>query len=361
MSFTDLDALKANGAITTSNYDHFIQAWSELHRAAYNPIFSSVATLKNNISLNTNPNVVEIGVINTKMNIIKSGNANSPSLNFVNGRFENIAAINPFAENQVTVIAALKEKITANTITFKLQPSSILQLLGKKIKTLTANFGTGSTYTLIANQIISATNPTVTFTTSGEKEFVFSVVFDDNNTQILKAKMTVVLPTTTTTTVLRSGNFPAEENFVDTNGVTAIIPFQGYNETNASNGVLEYRTYYNTVTNPGYSIANNTFSVQPKIRKNIIILDGFDPGDGRKIYQSSLNYNAEKSSLYELMNYDHDDNVATDKINLIEKLRSAPYGFDVTLVNFPKGADYIERNAMAVVALLQKRKYKIGS
>lgn len=352
MSFTDLDALKANGAITTSNYDHFIQAWSELHRAAYNPIFSSVATLKNNISLNTNPNVVEIGVINTKMNIIKSGNANSPSLNFVNGRFANIAGINPFAENQVTVIAALKEKITANTITFKLQPSSILQLLGKKIKTLTANFGTGSTYTLIANQIISATNPTVTFTTTGEKEFVFSVVFDDNTTQILKAKMTVVLPTTTA--VFRSGNFPAEENFFGTNGVTAIIPFQGYNETNASNGVLEYRTYYNTVTNPGYSIANNTFSVQPKIRKNIIILDGFDPGDVRKTHEGS-------NSLYALMNYDDDNNPATIPANLVEKLRSAPYGFDVTLVNFPKGADYIERNAMAVVALLQRENTKLAA
>ena len=30
MNFSNLDALKANGAITNSNYQHYIQSWSEL-------------------------------------------------------------------------------------------------------------------------------------------------------------------------------------------------------------------------------------------------------------------------------------------------------------------------------------------
>ena len=59
------------------------------------------------------------------------------------------------------------------------------------------------------------------------------------------------------------------------------------------------------------------------------------------------------------MYYDHDNNPATLKENLVEKLRNAPYGFDVTLVNFPAGADYIERNAMAVVSLLQRETSKL--
>ena len=29
MNFSNLDALKANGAITNSNYNHFLQSWSE--------------------------------------------------------------------------------------------------------------------------------------------------------------------------------------------------------------------------------------------------------------------------------------------------------------------------------------------
>ena len=59
------------------------------------------------------------------------------------------------------------------------------------------------------------------------------------------------------------------------------------------------------------------------------------------------------------MYYDHDNNISTDKISLVEKLRSAPYGFDVTLVNFPSGADYVERNAMALVALLKRENAKL--
>jgi Putative serine esterase (DUF676) len=60
------------------------------------------------------------------------------------------------------------------------------------------------------------------------------------------------------------------------------------------------------------------------------------------------------------MAYDPDGNPLTDNnINLVEKLRSAPYGFDVTLVNFPNGADYVERNAMALVALLKRENAKL--
>ncbi|EMY3554183.1 T9SS type A sorting domain-containing protein [Flavobacterium psychrophilum] len=61
------------------------------------------------------------------------------------------------------------------------------------------------------------------------------------------------------------------------------------------------------------------------------------------------------------MYYDHDNNTATDKISLVEKLRSAPYGFDVTLVNFPNGADYVERNAMALVSLLSRENAKLAT
>ncbi|MCL9771055.1 hypothetical protein NAT47_11575 [Flavobacterium sp. HXWNR69] len=66
MSFSDLDWLKENGTITNSNYQHFIQSWSELYRSSYNPIFLTLETLKNNINANNNPNMVDLGVINTK-------------------------------------------------------------------------------------------------------------------------------------------------------------------------------------------------------------------------------------------------------------------------------------------------------
>ncbi|MCZ8169691.1 T9SS type A sorting domain-containing protein [Flavobacterium sp.] len=358
MSFSNLDWLKQNGAVTNSNYQHFIQSWSELYRSSYNPTFSSLETLKSNINANTNQTLVDIGIINTKINYIDYGTATTPSLTTSNGLLYNVNGINPFLEKQVTVIAPLKDKITASTITFRLLPSFILQLTGLPIKNLVANFGTGTNYNLISNSVISTTNPTVTFATSGKKEFTFTVTFSNNTTEILKASMDITIPNSSPLVMAMASpsSFPLEEDFVGSAGITAStsgnVAFQGYNETTATKGTLEYRTYYNLVTNNG--------SAQSKIKKEIIILDGYDPGDGRKIYPQSAGYNQENSSLYELMYYDPDNNPLTDnKINLVEKLRNAPYGFDVTLVNFPAGADYIERNAMAVVSLLQRETAKL--
>lgn len=362
MSFSSLNMLKENSAITKSNYKNFIQGWSELYRSAYNPTFLTLDNLKTNINANTNPNLVDIGIINTKMNYIDYGTTTTPSLTTTGGYLYNVVGINPFLEKQITVISPLKERVASGTITFRLLSSFILQLTGLPIKNLVADFGTGTNYNLITNSVVSTTYPVVTFTTSGKKEFIFTVTFSDNTTEILKATMQVDVPLIQM--VSSGSSFPAEENFIGSAGITTTttgnIAFQGYNETSATKGTLEYRTYYNTVSNTGYDVASKTFSVQPKLRKPIIILDGYDPGDVRKIYDGSLGYDKDEKSLYELMVYDPDNNPSTDNpANLVEKLRSAPYGFDVTLVNFPNGADYVERNAMALVALLNRENQKL--
>jgi hypothetical protein len=357
MSFSSLSMLKENGTITKSNYLNFIQSWSELYRSAYSPTFSDVDNLKASINTNLDPNIVDIGVINTKMNYIDYGTPTTPSLTTTNGLLYNVAGINPFLEKQITLIAPLKENVTSGIVTFRLLPSFILQQTGISIKNLVADFGTGTNYNLISNSTLSTTNPVVSFTTSGLKEFVFTVTFINNTTETLKATMNVNVQATTQTDARGILSFSLEEDFVSSAGITTTsvgnIAFQGYNETTATKGILEYRTYYNLVTNNG--------SAKSKTKKEIIILDGYDPGDGRKIYDGSIGYDSSKSSLYELMAYDHDNNPNTEKLNLVKILREAPYGFDVTLVNFPNGADYVERNAMALVSLLQRENEKLAS
>lgn len=355
MSFSNLNMLKENGVVTKSNYENFIQSWSELYRSAYTPTFLSLETLKSNINTNTDPNLVDIGIINTKMNYIDYGTPTNPSLTTIGGYLYNVNGINPFLEKQITIISPLKEKINSGTVTFRLLSSFLLQLTGLPIKNLVADFGTGASYNLITNSVISTTNPTITYTTSGKKDFIFTVTFNDNTTEILEATMDIVFSNSSTAKLTVSG-FPLEEDFVNNAGITSSTPgniaFQGYNETSATKGTLEYRTYYNLVTNNG--------SIAPKINKPIIILDGYDPGDGRKIYNGSIGYDPDKKSLYELMTYDPDNSLFTDNnINLVDLLRSAPYGFDVILVNFQNGADYVERNAMALVALLNRENQKL--
>jgi len=372
MSFANLNALKEDKTISTSNYKHFIQSWSELNRASFNPTFMKVEELKANIQklVAEKNNLVPIGIINTTMNYIDYGLPERPSLTFdkENGYFHNVEGINPFLERQVTVIAPLRTRIDTAVVKFVIPSNLMLQDRGLKIKNLEASFGTDSKYVFISNGKLLSETPEIRFDSDGLKTFIFRITYENDTTEELQARMYVqVSADKNPVNVNGDMGFPAEENFANQSGenqgitVNSIennIFFQGYNETVATKGTLEYRTYYNTVTNLGYNKETNTFSEQPKIRKEIMILDGYDPGDGRKIYTGSVGYDPDKKSLYQLMIYSV---INEDPVNLVDKLRAAPYGFDVTLVNFPIGADYIERNAMALVALLKRENSKLAA
>ena len=92
--------------------------------------------------------------------------------------------------------------------------------------------------------------------------------------------------------------------------------------------------------------------------KPIIIIDGFDPEDKRKIDPQSPNYDKDSKSVKELMAYDHDDD-DTPKKDLIGELNLL--GYDVIIVNHPVndangidgGSDYIQRNAFTLISLIR--------
>ena len=65
---------------------------------------------------------------------------------------------------------------------------------------------------------------------------------------------------------------PLVESFT----ITSTIPFQGYDESAPIYGELEYRIFYH----------KNNENTQKRLLKPIIIIDGFDPGDLRKIQDS---------------------------------------------------------------------------
>lgn len=132
-----------------------------------------------------------------------------------------------------------------------------------------------------------------------------------------------------------------------TTTIEADIAFQGYDETTATKGIGDVNTYYANCSDK-------------TLRKPIIILDGFDPGDSRN---AQLIYNLYLSYV---------DN-AGRKGNLVLDFRAL--GYDIIILNFPKyqigsyaipflpnvnipiyrdgGADYIERNALVLVKLIE--------
>jgi hypothetical protein len=112
--------------------------------------------------------------------------------------------------------------------------------------------------------------------------------------------------------------------------IESYTTFQGYDETAAYLGQGEYQIFYD--------------NIDGNLDKPLVICDGFDPGDTRDI-----------TSIYEIGNYGTG--------NMFDDLRDQ--GIDVILLNFPNyirdadnaeingGADYIERNGLIMVNLIE--------
>ena len=111
--------------------------------------------------------------------------------------------------------------------------------------------------------------------------------------------------------------------------LVATIAYQGYDETQAYFGQGEYELFLDTMDG--------------LLDKPIVVLDGFDPGNTRGI-----------SDIYASLSFGGE--------NLADILRSE--GFDIVILNAPNyttdgklidgGSDYIQRNAMVLIALIQQ-------
>lgn len=122
--------------------------------------------------------------------------------------------------------------------------------------------------------------------------------------------------------------------------ISSTIAYQGVGESAAFVGQGEYQIFI-----------DNTNGI---LDKPIFLLDGFDPGNARTI-----------PAIYSFLNYGAGQNLATDLRN---------QGYDIIILNFPTytrpatttvidgGVDFIQRNAMILVALInQINSQKIGN
>jgi pimeloyl-ACP methyl ester carboxylesterase len=111
--------------------------------------------------------------------------------------------------------------------------------------------------------------------------------------------------------------------------ITANIAYQGFGESQPYFGQGEYEIFLD--------------NVDGVLDRPVIVLDGFDPGDGRGI-----------GALYASLSYGGQ--------NLADELRDL--GFDIVVLNAPNyitdgyeiggGGDFIQRNAMVLIALIQE-------
>ena len=328
----------------TSDKNHFRQALLELHNASLQELFIDPFQLEQLTTHHSIVSEVDLGILNVSFHKLNYNqeDENQGGLTIESLKFEKISNDkDAFLENHVFVFSPLKANAKGATIVYNINEAFIFQSTqNKNITDLAINFGNNQSHQVIENGVVILPQVTITYDTQGTKN--------------LEAQATMADGTSITTlgSIYISGfaTSPPISNFIeDVEGFESSYPFTGYEpEDIPITGKLDYRIFFRS------NAASATLT------KPIIIIDGFDPGDKRKILDADTNQDPDKHrSINEMMEY-IDDNGNPRK--LIEELNTK--GYDVVIVNHPiytssegveidGGADYIERNALTHVTLYQ--------
>ena len=338
----------------------FKQALSELYRTSGKLKFESSESLENRLKASVSPqknsktlpyyyNVVKMGVINTPISYLNYNPEfpNDGGVKLINGVYVAANNLPPFLQKQVTMISPLEELAFTkdNTITYQFNTTEMYQWGNKKIASMTADFGNGVTYSLIQNQLWVQNSIAINYSTINEnKKLIFNIIYTDGTTLTTYAGISIGNDTTVSNNNARIAGTTGLSNHISTIA-----------DSNGALGQLEYRIFY------GVQNTNNI------LKKPFIIVDGFDPGDKRKIVVEDCGVNCQKlfkpfnSAKYEsievLMKY---NNQSKDL-----KAQLTALNYDVIIVNFPTyknnleqvvdgGADDIFRNGRTVASFLQK-------
>lgn len=229
-----------------------------------------------------------------------------------------------FDVHEIALMAPLISKSKKQDIKFILRENQIFNTTNRVISELSIRINENEMWqTIQINQSFS-----LHFNGNGKQPIYFKISFTDGSTRYINSTIDIL------------GNASENNQSALAQTITATIPFQGFGESQAYFGQGEYEIYLD--------------NVNQVLDKPIFLLDGFDPGDTR---------NADL--IYSLLNYGNSGD------NLGDIVRDE--GFDIIVLNFPQyspeegiiidgGADFIQRNAMVFVELInQINALKVGT
>jgi hypothetical protein len=238
----------------------------------------------------------------------------------------------PFEKHSINLIGALLQKSKTNKVDFILKSNLVFNTTKRIISSITASLNDSNDWKTITTDKSFQLN----FTKNGNQTIHFKMILSTGETVEQSISFDVDCPSITET---KKTTQAFSTNTINT--ITATISYQGYGETQGFLGQAEYQIFLDTVDGV--------------LDKPIFLLDGFDPGDSRNI-----------AGIYSLLNY------GTSGQNLGDIVRAQ--GYDVIILNFPTytrtgtttvvdgGVDYIQRNAMVLVELInQINAQKVGT
>jgi pimeloyl-ACP methyl ester carboxylesterase len=307
---------------------YFRQVYHEIQRADFLQRLPKYEILKEEADDAFFTKQIPLSILISEVETIKTEALENNIISKNNNQFVlNNSSADAFQKHEIELMAPLVSKSKNKSVEFILKDKNIFNTTSKNIKAIYISFTDESLWqTVIINQPIN-----VDFATSGKKLISFKIEFTNGESKIIKSTFDVQ---GSSTTANRNGNDILAET------ITASIPYQGYGESAAYLGQGEYEIYLD--------------NVNQVLDKPIFLIDGFDPGDTRNT-----------ELIYSLLNYG-----GTDQ-NLADIVRNE--GFDIVVLNFPQysptdgimidgGADFIQRNAMILVELInQINAQKVGT
>lgn len=295
--------------------DYFKQAYHEIQRADYLKRLPLFEKLKAETQLGLVKKYIPLSILVTDFESINASRNTADA----------------FEKHEIALVAPLVGHSKSNTLEFILKSDLIFNTTNKTITSIAIRFNENDSWkTIVANQPFKKTvdsqfNNTIafrlTFANGQVIEQAAEINIDKPKTHLAGKNAHLQSPAALTT-------------------INSTIAYQGYDETQAHQGQGQYEIFYG--------------GADQVLDKPIILVDGFDPTDSRDI-----------PLIYSLLDYGANGNLADD-------LRTE--GFDIVILNLPNytrpgtttliqgGGDYIQRNAMVLVELLnQINAMKVGT
>ncbi|TGE17839.1 T9SS type A sorting domain-containing protein [Hymenobacter elongatus] len=357
MPLAGLHAFNAGASLDTSSAAHFRQAYLELYTAAYNPSNRPrPAYLRARADYLARRDSVPLAVFDAAFHQLDTLARADNLLTEQNGLLYDVAGRprSPFVARALVLAAALTDTI-APTTRFYFGPELALSTRGRTVSSLLIDFDNQQAPV----QCLPGQAVPVSYGTPGAKVLRFTVFFADGTQAPALARLYV------RDGVLSRASLPLTSNFEE------VIATKGFTDyTFTSNGSFSTPVKLSlygmgqtlTVLHHPLSQAQELAATGSyQLRNPIIFIDGFDANDGRQLYYNTPESHSIYNDLREQGILDLFDRQERDLIILnFPKSRRPKVGGGWTDFDVDGGTDYIERNALVLVQLLNDLKPRLA-
>jgi hypothetical protein len=321
---TDLDSYKNESA----NMYNFYQIYKSIAQSDLKNRLPSLSELKKN----PKSDIIQLSILHAEYDAItKEAITTGSIIQDSNGKIVRTNNEPIFEKKEITIASPLILKKKGLNQVFNLKSNNIYNTTGINIKSIEIDFDNGKGYkTIIPNQ-----STIINYSSVGLKKIDFTITFEDNTIEKSSSSIKIEYSNSELNSLFG--------RVINTFTGTTIADLAAYGETTSFAGTGEYEIF---------------LSDDNILDKPIFIIDGFDPGDTRPIVGYTDNDTGDYvSGIYDLLNFNNNGIPS----NLGDLVRIEDY--DIVILNSPVytnsggfeidgGSDYIERNAMLLVDLI---------